>query len=75
MQETWDPIWEFGDSWPSRYLKYTMDISKAPWLSWGKEINVADGGLVTGTEIMDTPSPKLGWMMGDIEINPLILMK
>ena len=68
--ETWDPIWEFGDSWPSRYLKYTMDISKAPWLSWGKEINVADGGLVTGTEIMDTPSPKLGWMMGDIEINP-----
>uniref|UniRef100_UPI0035941E46 dockerin type I domain-containing protein n=1 Tax=Herbivorax sp. ANBcel31 TaxID=3069754 RepID=UPI0035941E46 len=68
--ETWDAIWEFGDSWPSRNLKYTMDISKAPWLSWGKEINAADGGLITGNEIVDSPTPKLGWMMGDIEINP-----
>ncbi len=67
---TWDAIWNFGDSWPSRNMKYTMDISKAPWLSWGKKINAASGGLVTGNEIMDTPSPKLGWMMGDIEINP-----
>lgn len=68
--ETWDPIWKFGDSWPSRELKYTMDISKAPWLSWGNKLNAADGGLVTGTDIMDNPSPKIGWMMGDIEINP-----
>lgn len=67
---TWDAIWEMGDSWPSRNLKYTMDISKAPWLSWGKKINAASGGLITGNEIMDYPSPKLGWMMGDIEINP-----
>lgn len=68
--ETWDSIWEFGESWPSRNLKYTMDISKAPWLSWGKEINAAKGGLITGMDIMDNPSPKLGWMIGDIEINP-----
>lgn len=68
--ETWDAIWEFGDSWPSRNLKYTMDISKAPWLSWGKELNAASGGVVTGNEVMDSPTPKLGWMMGDIEIDP-----
>jgi len=68
--ETWDLIWDFGDSWPSRNMKYTMDISKAPWLSWGKEINAAEGGLVSGTDIVDYPTPKLGWMMGDIEIDP-----
>ncbi|HOV25552.1 MAG TPA: dockerin type I domain-containing protein [Pseudobacteroides sp.] len=68
--KTWDAIWEYGDSWPSRNLKYTMDISKAPWLSWGKPINAASGGLITGMEIMDSPTPKLGWMIGDIEINP-----
>jgi|LSQX01.3.fsa_nt_gb photosystem II stability/assembly factor-like uncharacterized protein len=68
--ETWDAIWDFGDSWPSRNLKYTMDISKAPWLSWGKKINAASGGLISGNEIVDNPAPKLGWMMGDIEIDP-----
>ncbi len=68
--KTWDPIWKFGDSWPSRDMKYTMDISKAPWLSWGKKINAASGGLVTGNDIVDNPTPKIGWMMGDIEINP-----
>jgi xyloglucan-specific exo-beta-1,4-glucanase len=67
---TWDAIWEFGDSWPSRNLKYTMDISKAPWLSWGKKVNAASGGLVSGNEIVDSPTPKLGWMIGDIQINP-----
>ncbi|NMB32916.1 MAG: cellulosome protein dockerin type I [Clostridium sp.] len=68
--ETWDPIWEFGDTWPSRNLKYTMDISKAPWLSWGREANADKGGIVTGNEAMDNPTPKIGWMMGDIKINP-----
>ena len=51
-------------------MKYTMDISKAPWLSWGKKINAASGGLISGNEIVDNPAPKLGWMMGDIEIDP-----
>ncbi|MBP1564393.1 MAG: cellulosome protein dockerin type I [Oscillospiraceae bacterium] len=68
--ETWDAIWRYGDTWPSRVLNYTMDISKAPWLSWGKKLNADKGGLITGNEIMDMPEPKLGWMMGDIEINP-----
>ncbi|MDO5559088.1 MAG: dockerin type I domain-containing protein [Oscillospiraceae bacterium] len=68
--ETWKAIWEMGESYPSRDMHYTMDISKAPWLSFGKEINAAEGGLVTGIDICDYPAPKLGWMMGDIEINP-----
>lgn len=67
--ETWDPIWKMGN-WPSRDMKYTMDISKAPWLTFGKEINAASGGLVTGMDIMDNPAPKLGWMMSALAINP-----
>ncbi len=68
--ETWDAIWEMGDSYPSRNLKYTMDISKAPWLTFGNKINAADGGLKTGDEIMNYPAPKLGWMMSALAINP-----
>jgi len=68
--KTWDSIWDYGDSYPSRNLKYTMDISKAPWLSWGKKINAASGGLISGSEIMDSPTPKLGWMISDVKINP-----
>lgn len=68
--ETWNSIWSFGDSWPSRDMHYTMDISAAPWLSWGNELNADKGGYLTGNEVMDNPTPKLGWMMGDIEINP-----
>lgn len=67
--ETWDCIWEMGDTYPSRVLKYNMDISKAPWLSWGKEMNADEAGSYKGEDIMN-PVPKLGWMMGDIEINP-----
>ncbi len=68
--ETWDAIWEHGDSYPSRNLKYTMDISKAPWLTFGNKINAASGGLITGDEIMNYPAPKLGWMMSALAINP-----
>jgi len=67
--ETWDAIWEMGDSYPSRNLKYNIDISKAPWLSWGKKLYGNEAGLFKGDDIMN-PVPKLGWMMGDIEINP-----
>ena len=47
-----------------------MDISKAPWLSWGNKINAAEAGSYKGEDIVNNPVPKLGWMMGDIEINP-----
>ncbi len=67
--ETWDSIWKWDGSWPTRNLKYTMDISDAPWLSWGGELNSTEGGLITGTDA-ENPTPKIGWMMGDLEINP-----
>lgn len=67
--ETWDPIWEWDAPWPTRKLKYTMDISDAPWLSWGNELNSTEGGLITGSDA-ENPAPKIGWMIGDLEINP-----
>ncbi|WNG16246.1 xyloglucanase [Cystobacter fuscus] len=54
---TWTAIWDW-DGYPSRKLRYTQDISGAPWLSLGIE------------PIPPTPSPKLGWMIGDLEIDP-----
>ncbi|PWV99440.1 S-layer family protein [Paenibacillus cellulosilyticus] len=61
---TWKPFFtlDYSVGWPpARDNNYTIDYSKAPWLDWG--------------EIKDptqTPerSPKLGWMMGDLEIDP-----
>jgi xyloglucan-specific exo-beta-1,4-glucanase len=66
--ETWDALWSWV-SYPERMLKYTMDVSLAPWLSWGKPNNSVDGGLVKGTDA-ENPTPKLGWMIGSLEINP-----
>ncbi|QRN94438.1 xyloglucanase [Archangium violaceum] len=54
---SWTRIWDW-DGYPSRKLRYTHDISGAPWLTMGIE------------PIPPTPSPKLGWMMGDLEIDP-----
>ncbi len=54
---TWKNIWEWG-IYPERKLGYTMDISAAPWLDWGT------------TKTMPEVSPKFGWMIGDIEIDP-----
>ncbi len=66
---TWDCIWEWGSGYMQRQLKYTMDVSKAPWLYWGVEGNADKGGLLD-SDASQNPAPKLGWMMGDIEINP-----
>lgn len=54
---TWTRIWEF-DGYPNRKLRYTQDISAAPWLTFGI------------TPAPPEPSPKLGWMIGDLEIDP-----
>ncbi|WOZ36318.1 X2-like carbohydrate binding domain-containing protein [Paenibacillus polymyxa] len=54
---TWSPIWEF-DGYPARKLKYNLDISGAPWLTFNA--NPAPPEV----------SPKLGWMIGDLEIDP-----
>lgn len=66
--KTWKSLWSWT-GWPERTLNYTIDISAAPWLSWGEEINSADGGVVTGSDA-ENPTPKIGWMMGDLEIDP-----
>nr|2CN3_A Chain A, BETA-1,4-XYLOGLUCAN HYDROLASE [Acetivibrio thermocellus]2CN3_B Chain B, BETA-1,4-XYLOGLUCAN HYDROLASE [Acetivibrio thermocellus] len=54
---TWKNIWEWG-MYPERILHYEIDISAAPWLDWGTEKQLPE------------INPKLGWMIGDIEIDP-----
>ncbi|MEK3735555.1 X2-like carbohydrate binding domain-containing protein [Paenibacillus sp. FSL E2-0230] len=54
---TWSRIWDWGN-YPERTYKFSMDITAAPWLDHG----------TTSTSL--DPSPKLGWMMGDLEIDP-----
>ncbi|CQR55184.1 X2-like carbohydrate binding domain-containing protein [Paenibacillus riograndensis] len=55
---TWSRIWDWG-FYPERTYKFAMDITAAPWLNHG----------ITNSTSLD-PSPKLGWMMGDLEIDP-----
>ncbi|MFP4975335.1 cellulose binding domain-containing protein [Paenibacillus sp. CN-4] len=55
--ETWSRIWDW-DGYPGRKLRYNLDISAAPWLDFEKM-----------PEPPET-APKLGWMIGDLEIDP-----
>ncbi|MCX7682346.1 MAG: hypothetical protein N2508_10385, partial [Anaerolineae bacterium] len=55
---TWKRIWEWA-GYPSRTLYYTIDASAAPWLNFGNTAPVDP-----------VPAIKLGWMIGDIEIDP-----
>lgn len=55
---TWKPIWEWSGAYPNRTLHYTQDISAAPWLDMGEHPE------------MPIVSPKLGWMIDDVEIDP-----
>jgi xyloglucan-specific exo-beta-1,4-glucanase len=54
---TWTRIWDWN-GYPDRTLRYTQDITAAPWLTFGVSANPP------------VPSPKLGWMIGDLEIDP-----
>ncbi|WP_407644683.1 X2-like carbohydrate binding domain-containing protein [Cohnella cholangitidis] len=54
---TWSGIWEWN-GYPNRNLKYAQDISAAPWLNSG------------GVDNPPVPALKLGWMIGDLEIDP-----
>ncbi|WP_224367931.1 X2-like carbohydrate binding domain-containing protein [Hyalangium versicolor] len=54
---TWTSIWSWA-GYPSRNLLYTQDISAAPWLDFG--------AIPQPPEV----TPKLGWMIGDLEIDP-----
>ena len=55
---SWTRIWDFT-SYPNRSFRYTQDISLAPWLNFG----------VTNP-VPPVPSPKLGWMVGTMAIDP-----
>ncbi len=54
---SWTRIWEWGP-WPDRILRYVHDIAGAPWLTFGEP---------SAPPVL---SPKLGWMVGDLEIDP-----
>ena len=53
---TWTRIWDWGGS--GRTFRYLQDISAAPWLTFNAN--------PPPPEI----TPKLGWMVGDLEIDP-----
>jgi len=55
---TWTRVWDFT-AYPERSLRYTQNISAAPWLVF-TDLN----------PVPPVPSPRLGWMVGDLEIDP-----
>jgi len=61
---TWTPIWDYVyDSSGGRVAaRYSQSIDQVPWLAFGHEIS----GPVQWSE----PTPKLGWMVSALEINP-----
>jgi len=54
---TWKAIWQWA-SYPNRTLQYTQNISVAPWLTFNAFSNPP------------VLSPQLGWMVGDLKIDP-----
>ena len=57
---TWTRLWDFT-SYPNRSLRYVQDISAAPWLDFGTPSSQA---------VPPVPSPKAGWMVGTMAIDP-----
>ena len=55
--QTWTRFWDW-DGYPGRTLRYNLDISKSPWLTFHT--------------IPQPPEPqvKLGWMIGNIALDP-----
>jgi xyloglucan-specific exo-beta-1,4-glucanase len=54
---TWTRIWDWAD-YPNRTLRYIQDISASPWLRFNTE------------DMLPEVSPKLGWMVSALEIDP-----
>ncbi|WP_217207803.1 cellulose binding domain-containing protein [Streptomyces sp. AC550_RSS872] len=54
---TWTKAWDYT-SYPDRANRYTMDVSSAPWLTWGANPSPPE------------QTPKLGWMTEALEIDP-----
>lgn len=55
--KTWKSFWNL-DKNGQRSNSYRLDYSSTPWLDWSK------------TDEAPVTSPKLGWMVGDIQIDP-----
>lgn len=55
--KTWEDFWRRDEAW-QRINSFKINYSAAPWLDWSK------------TDEAPTISPKLGWMVGDIQIDP-----
>ena len=55
---TWTRIWDFGGIAPIGRYRYVQDISASPWLTFGANPQPPE------------VTPKLGWMVGDLEIDP-----
>lgn len=53
----WTQAWDWG-TYPDRTLRYDMDISTAPWLTWNASPSLPE------------MAPKLGWMMESVAIDP-----
>jgi xyloglucan-specific exo-beta-1,4-glucanase len=54
---TWTRIWDWAD-YPNRTLRYRQDISSSLWLRFNTET------------MLPEVSPKLGWMVSALEIDP-----
>jgi hypothetical protein len=54
---TWTKAWDYS-SYPNRANRYALDVSGAPWLSFGANVSLPE------------TSPKLGWMTEGLSIDP-----
>jgi xyloglucan-specific exo-beta-1,4-glucanase len=54
---SWTRIWDWA-AYPNRTFRYMQNISAAPWLTFGANPQLPE------------IAPKLGWMVGDLEIDP-----
>jgi xyloglucan-specific exo-beta-1,4-glucanase len=54
---SWTRIWDWA-AYPNRTFRYMQNIAAAPWLTFGANPPLPE------------ITPKLGWMVGDLEIDP-----
>ncbi len=66
---TWNRIWNWGP-WPSIIPNYTLSYaSVAPWLTFGGPPSPCTPQDHSASSCPQ-PTPKLGWMVGSLEIDP-----
>jgi len=66
---TWNRIWNWGP-WPTIVPNYTLSYaSVAPWLTFGDTPSPCTSSSNLNS-LCPQPTPKLGWMVGSMEIDP-----